>query len=366
MNPAIPSTYAFIEKVVAEVAALHKEAGVPLRNMHMGGDEVPGGVWEKSPIAQAYMKDQGLTSVDDLWFVFYGRVEQILKPYGFAPSGWEEIGVRKTRLDGKAKNIPNPGFAGRGWRAYVWNNTLGSGAEDLAYRLANGGYKVVLCPVSNLYLDMAYNRSPEEQGLNWGGYVDIDKPFDFIPQDYYKNAKEDPRGDPIDRSLFIGKDRLTDYGRQNVVGIEGCLWSETLREDGRLDYMLFPKLFALAERAWAPDPEWARQADAAKAAAAYREAWSRFVNVLGKRELPRLDQEGVRYRIPKPGLTVEGGQVRCNVQLPGLMLRYTADGREPSPRSTAVAGPIAAKGTIRVAAFDTKGRKGFTAQVENR
>lgn len=366
MNPALPSTYAFVEKVVAEVAALHKEAGVPLRNMHMGGDEVPGGVWERSPVAQAYMKDQGLTSVDELWFVFYGRVEQILKPYAVAPSGWEEIGVRKTQLDGKAKNIPNPGFAGRGWRAYVWNNTLGSGAEDLAYRLANGGYKVVLCPVSNLYLDMAYNRSPEEQGLNWGGYVDIDKPFDFIPYDYYKNEKEDPRGDPIDRSLFIGKDRLTDYGRQNVVGVEGCLWSETLREAGRLEYMLFPKLFALAERAWAPDPEWAREADAAKADVAYRQAWSRFVNVLGKRELPRLDQEGVRYRIPKPGLTVVDGQVRCNIQLPGLTLRYTADGTEPSLKSPPVAGPIPAKGTIRVAAFDGRGRKGFTAEVENR
>jgi hexosaminidase len=366
MNPALPSTYAFIEKVVAEVARLHEEAGVPLRNMHMGGDEVPAGVWEKSPVAQAYLKDQGLGGVDDLWFVFYGRVEEMLKPHGITPSGWEEIGVRKTLLDGRPKNIPNPGFAGRGWRAYVWNNTLGSGAEDLAYRLANGGYKVVLCPVSNLYFDLAYNRSPDEQGLDWGGHVDIDKPFDFVPYDYYKNAREDPRGEPIDRSLFIGKDRLTEYGRQNIVGVEGCLWSETLRAAGRLDYMLVPKLLALAERAWAPDPEWAREADAARADVAYREAWSRFVNVLGKRELPRLDQEGVRYRIPKPGLKAVDGQVLCNIQIPGLTLRYTTDGSEPSLKSPGVAGPILTKGTIKVAAFDTRGRKGFTAQEENR
>jgi hexosaminidase len=163
----------------------------------MGGDEVPAGVWEKSPVARAYLQANGLSSVDDLWFVFYGRVEQILKRHGIPLSGWEEIGLRKTRLDGRSKMIPNPSFAARGWRAYVWNNAVGGGAEDLAYRMANGGYKVVLAPVSNVYLDMAYNKNPEETGLFWGGFVDVDKPFDFIPFDYYRNTKEDARGNPL-------------------------------------------------------------------------------------------------------------------------------------------------------------------------
>src|SRR2546425_12622253 len=86
------------------------------------------------------MQAHGLTSVDDLWFAFYGRVEQILKAQGLLPSGWEEIAVRKTQREGRQTNIPNPDFAARGWRAYVWNNVPGRGAEDLAYRLANGGY----------------------------------------------------------------------------------------------------------------------------------------------------------------------------------------------------------------------------------
>ena len=363
MNPAQESTYAFIEKVVGALVAAHKAAGVPLRNLHMGGDEVPAGVWEKSPVAQAYLKANGLSSVDDLWFVFYGRVEQILERHGIALSGWEEIGVRKTRLDGKPKPIPNPDFAGRGWRTYVWNNVPGWGAEDLAYRLANGGYQVVLSPVSNLYLDMAYNKNPEEPGLFWGGFVDVDKPFDFIPFDYYRNAKEDARGNPLPAGIFAGKDRLTDYGRGNIVGLEACLWSEALRVDGRLDYMLMPKLLGFAERAWAPDPDWARESDAARAAALYRDAWSRFVNTLGKRELPRLDQEGwdLDYRIPTPGLKVVDGAVLCNLQLPGFTLRYTVDGTEPTAKSPAVQGPIAATGTIRVAAFDGRGRKGATA-----
>ncbi len=360
MNPALESTYRFIERVIGDVVAMHREAGVPLRHIHMGGDEVPNGVWAGSPAVQAYLKAHDLTSVDDLWFVFYGRVEQILKAQGLVPSGWEEIAVRKTSRDGRRTNIPNPDFAARGWRAYVWNNVPGGGAEDLAYRLANGGYDVVLSPVSNLYFDLAWNENPEETGLDWGGYVDLRKPFQFIPLDYYRNV-------PVDPSVFVGKDRLTDYGRAHVVGIQGNLWSETLGAEGRLEYMLLPKLFALAERAWAPDPDWARERDAAKAESLYREAWSRFVNVLGQRELPRLDREvpGLNYRIPTPGLKVEAGMVRCSLELPGggFTLRYTTDGSEPTVQSPEVRGPIPFRGTVNVAAFNTTGRKGHTARV---
>ena len=368
MNPALDSTYAFIERVVNDLAAMHQAAGVPLKNLHMGGDEVPAGVWEKSPVALAYLRANGLSSVDDLWFVFYGRVEQILKRHGIPPSGWEEMGVRKTRVDGVAKLVPNPGFAARGWRTYVWNNVPGWGAEDLAYRLANGGYQVVLAPVTNVYLDMAYTKNPEEPGLFWGGFADIDKPFDFIPFDYYKNAKEDSRGNPLPPGIFVGKDRLSDYGRANIVGLEACLWSETSREDGRYEYMLMPKLLGFAERAWAPDPAWAHETDTARAAVLYRDAWSVFANVVGKRELPRLDAEGLalNYRIPTPGLKLVKGGVAANLQLPGFTLRYTTDGSEPTPQSPAVKGPIAARGTIRVAAFNERGRKGATASVVNR
>jgi len=358
MNPVLESTYRFIERVVGDLAAMHREAGVPLRHIHMGGDEVPAGVWQGSPAVQAYMRAHKLTSVDDLWFLFYGRVEQMLKAQGLVPSGWEEIAVRKTSRDGHRTNIPNPDFATRGWRAYVWNNVPGDGAEDLAYRLANGGYDVVLSPVSNLYFDLAWNQSPDETGLNWGGYVDLRKPFQFIPFDYYRNV-------PVDSSVFIGKDRLTDYGRAHIVGMQANLWSETLGAEGRVEYMLLPRLFALAERAWAPDPDWARERDPARFDALYREAWSRFVNVVGQRELPRLDREvpGLNYRIPTPGLKAVDGTVYSSLELPGFTLRYTTDGSEPTVRSSAVHGPIPLRGTVRVAAFNTAGRKGHTARL---
>ena len=355
MNPALESTYGFIERVVGDLAAMHREAGAPLRHIHMGGDEVPAGVWVGSPAVQTYMQTHGLKSVDDLWFAFYGRIEQILKAQGLVPSGWEEIAVRKTRRDGRPATIVNPGFAERGWRAYVWNNVPRWGAEDLAYRLANGGYDVVLSPVTNYYFDLAWNPNPDEMGLDWGGFIDLRKPFQFIPFDYYRNAGAD--------SVFVGKDRLTDYGRAHIVGIQGNLWSETLGGDGRLDYMMVPKLFGLAERAWAPQPDWARERDPVRSASLYREAWSRFVNVVGRRELPRLDREvpGLGYRIPTPGLKVENGMVRCSLELPGFTVRYTTDGSEPTVRSPEVRGPIPLRGTVRVAAFNTTGRKGHTA-----
>ncbi len=365
INPALESTYRFIERVVGDLAAMHREAGAPLRHIHMGGDEVPAGVWVGSPAVQAYMQAHGITRVDDLWFAFYGRVEQILKAQGLLPSGWEEIAVRKTVREGRPTNIPNPDFAARGWRAYVWNNVPGWGAEDLAYRLANGGYDVVLSPVTNFYFDLAWNQSPDEIGLDWGGYIDLRKPFDFIPFDYYRNTRVDRQGNPLDPAVFAGKDRLTDYGRAHIVGIQADLWSETLGGEGRVEYMLVPRLFALAERAWAADPDWARERDPGKSDSLYREAWSRFVSIVGQRELPRLDREvpGLNYRIPTPGLKAQGGMVYTSVELPGFTLRYTTDGSEPTMRSAVVRGPIPLRSTVRVAAFNSAGRKGHTARL---
>ena len=365
MNPALESTYAFVERVIDDLVALHRDAGVPLTNLHLGGDEVPRGVWERSPAAAAYVKEHGLSSVDDLWYAFYGRVSEIVKKHGIVASGWEDIGLRKTRLDGRVHMIPNPDFAARGWTGYVWNNAIGGGAEDLAYRMANAGYKVVLCPVSNNYLDMAWNKNPEETGLDWGGYVDLRKPYEFIPFDYYRSTRVDFRGNPVDPSLFVGKDRLTDYGRSNVVGLQGALWAETLGGPGRVDYKLAPNLLSLAERAWAPEPEWVREKDKAKSDALFREAYSAFANVVGKRELPRLDREATawNYRIPKPGLKVEGATVLTSLEIPGFVLRYTTDGTEPTARSLEVKGPLPASPQLRVAAFDTNGRKGATAKL---
>ena len=232
------------------------------------------------------------------------------------------------------------------------------GAEDFAYRLANAGYDIVLAPVTKMYMDMAYNANPEEPGVNWGDYVELDTVYDFIPLDYLKNAAK-----PLP-----GKDALTDYGKRRVRGLEATLFTETVLTPDRIDYLVMPRLLAMAERSWAPDPSWATENDRDKAAVLHRAAWSGFVNTLSQRVLPRLDLEktGVNYRIAPPGLLIEGGRVLVNHVLPGIAMRYTTDGTTPDGNSKPVTGPIAEKGVIQVAAFDRNGRAGLVARVENR
>src|SRR5690606_26895568 len=72
INVALPSTYTFLEKVVDELIAMHKEAGAPLQTIHFGGDEVPKGVWAKSPAVHQLMATApGMAHVDDLWYYFF-------------------------------------------------------------------------------------------------------------------------------------------------------------------------------------------------------------------------------------------------------------------------------------------------------
>ena len=88
---------------------------------------------------------------------------------------------------------------------------------------------------------------------------------------------------------------------------------------------------------------------------------------MGKRELPRLEYYagGFNFRIPTPGLIANNGSVVANIQLPGLQLRYTTDGKEPTMKSSLYNGPILAKGTITVKAFDARGRSGKAARIIN-
>ncbi len=369
INVAIPSTYRFLETVTDELLTMYKEANSPITTIHFGGDEVPSGVWEKSPAVLELMKqNSSIKTVDDLWYYYYGKVNDMVKKKGLYLYGWEEIGMRKTQLDNKPVSIPNPNFVNENFHLDVWNNVLGWGAEDLAYQLANAGYKVVLSCVSHQYFDMAYYKAFDEPGYYWGAFVDVDKPFSFIPYDYFKNSKEDKFGSPIDKSIFIGKEKLTDYGKTNILGVKGLLWSETITSPERLEYMILPKMLGLAERAWASDPDWSLEQDLKKSDVLYQEAWSHFTNIIGKRELPRLDHYagGFNYRIPAVGAFIEDGKVIANIQLPGLSIRYTTDGKEPTLKSKVYSSPVTNKGKIKFKAFNTKGRGGSTIQIENK
>jgi len=367
INPALPSAYRFIESVINDIVGIYHEAGVPLGSIHFGGDEVPEHVWEKSPAYLSFKASHPeIQNTGDMWYYFYGRINEMVKAKGLHLCGWEEMGLRKTMLDGNSMYLPNPDFANEHFQVNVWNNTIGGGNEDLAYKLANAGYKVVLTPVSNFYFDMAHYKSFEEPGYYWGAFTDIDKPFSFIPYDYFKNSTVDRNGLPLDRNIFIGKQRLTDYGKSHITGLQCALWGENIKSNERLEYMLLPRILGFAERAWSQDPEWATTHDSTKANELYNAAWSNFLNVVGKRQLPMLDYYlgGFGYRIPKPGLSNNNGSYSANLQFPGMLIRYTSDGHDPDAKSTLYKEPVPGTGkNIKFRAFDSKGRGGQIAET---
>ncbi|HVW12416.1 MAG TPA: family 20 glycosylhydrolase [Mucilaginibacter sp.] len=360
IDVSLPSTYNFIATVIDGIQAIYKQAGVPLTTIHFGGDEVPRGVWKKSPAYFALKSTHPeIQSTTDLWYYYYGKVNDLMKARGLKMAGWEEMPLLRTRVDGRPVYLPNPNFSYEHWQAEVWNNTLGDGNEDLAYKLANGGYHVVLSPVTNFYLDMAHYKSFDEPGYYWGAFADIDKLFSFIPFDYFKNSKVDRNGLPIDQKIFVGKQRLTDYGKNNIIGLQCALWGENIKSDERLEYMMLPRMLGFAERAWAQDPAWATEPNAAKSDSLYQVAWVNFLNVLGKRELRRLDyfNGGYSYRIPKPGVIWQDGKYLANDQFPGMAIRYTTNGKDPDAKSPLYKDDVTNQNPgIKFRAFDNKGR----------
>lgn len=360
MNVALPSTYAFLEKVTDELIKMYQEAEAPLQTIHFGGDEVPAGVWEKSPAALELVANSDVPNIDELWHYYFSRINDLLESRGLYLSGWEEIGMKKALVNGRKRMVVEPRFANENFHVDVWNN-LGANT-DLAYRLANAGYQVVLTNVTNFYFDLAYNTSFYEPGQYWGGYVGLEKPFRFIPHDYYRSLFDDNTGKLVDISKFAGLERLTAAGRKNIVGLQAPLWAEKITSPERMEYLFLPKFFGLAERAWAAAPAWAEGASGTTDDAAYRRDWSVFLNVLAKRELPRIDHYagGFRYRIPTTGIEEREGQLHANVQFPGFVIRYTTDGSEPTASSAVYEAPVAEAETVAFRVFNAEGQGGRT------
>jgi hexosaminidase len=367
IDVCLPSTYTFLAHVIDDIVAMYEEAGVPLTTIHTGGDEVPHGVWEGSPACAALLQeDDTLEGPEDLAGYFLSRISALIGERGLVTAGWEEIALVEETVDGQTTKHPNPAFVGRNFRPYVWNNVWGWGGEANAYNLANAGYDVVLSNATNLYFDLSYNKDPEEPGYYWAGFVDTRTVYEFVPLDLYKSAWENVLGEPLDaEALYADFPRLTEEGRQHVLGIQGQLWSENAKSQDLMEYLAFPKLLALSERAWAAQPAWAEIDAAARRRAGIDTAWNAFANALGRRELQRLDhlQGGVNYRLPPPGAVIEDGMLKANTAFPGLMIRYTTDGSDPSASSPEYTGPVQASGTIKLRTFDTRGRGSRTATV---
>lgn len=180
-----PYAIEFIDHVITEIVKMHQEANHPLTIFNIGGDEVPKG---------ALTKEEHQAFID--------QVLAILQRYNLQPMGWEEI-THFCQPESKAI-------------CYSW---LNSNTKPL--EMAEAGYPVVLANANHLYFDFAYCNHHEEKGLNWGGYTDEYRSFDWEP-----------------------------LMHPNVIGMNAQLWAEVLRSFSQVEWQIFPKVYGLAERAW--------------------------------------------------------------------------------------------------------------------
>jgi hexosaminidase len=364
------SAFTFYEKVIDELLQMYSDADVPIKTFHTGGDEVPRGSWTKSPICEKFIAENPeLHSIHDLPNYFYTRIDKMFKDKGLQTAGWEEIGQVEVLENGEETARPNPVFANEGFRVYAWNSVAGWGGEDMAYQLANAGYEVVVCNSSNIYFDLAYNMDPDEPGHQWSGYVDLKTAWRTVPLNHFISNEKDMYGREIDTdALALGKVKLTEKGKRNIKGIQGQLWTETVKGQDMMEYYLLPKMLGLVERAWAQDPKWTSIKTLEERKIEMEQDWNVFANAIGQRELPRLDYlfGGFNTRIPKPGAKVENGLLHTNVELPGILIRYTKNGTEPDENSPILTAELPIEGKMKLKAFTISGRSGKSVTVHNK
>ena len=320
VNVCMDSSYAFIDKVVYELQQMYRAAGLKLTTYHMGGDEVGNGSWTASPQCQAlFAKGQaGVAGVADLKPYFVSKVADLLHKRQLALGGWE---------DGLMYDPVNPfnrdQFANKQVYANVWDNIWEWGVADRAHRLANAGYQVVLSHGTHLYLDHPNEAHPEERGYYWATrYIDPKRIFGYMPDHVYANADKTRSGAEItDLEQLVGRALPALEKPENILGLQGQIWSETIRTAEQLEQMLFPRLVPIAERAWYRAPWEGDKADTA----ARDQAWQLFARVLAEKELPKMSAAGVHYYLPVVGAQISNGQLEANVSLPGLAIEYSLD-----------------------------------------
>lgn len=195
-------TFTFIENVLAEVAPLF-----PGKYIHIGGDEVVKSNWMACAACQSRIKNEGLKNEHALQSYFIGRVEKIVNAQGKSLIGWSEI-----REGGLA-----PSAALMDW--------IGGGAESAA-----SGHEVVMTPTKYCYFDhyQSTNRAAEPKAI--GGFLPLKKVYEF---------------DPVPTNLPA-------EFHARILGGQANLWAEYIPNLPQVEYMMFPRLGALAEATWSP------------------------------------------------------------------------------------------------------------------
>jgi len=198
-------TFNFLQDVLTEVMELF-----PSKYIHIGGDECPKKRWEKCPKCQQRIKDEGLKNELELQSYFIRRIEKFVSSKGRNIIGWDEI------LEGGLA----PGATVMSWRG-----------EEGGIEAAKSGHDVVMTPGKYTYFCYYQCEDRESQPLALGGYVPLEMVYGYNP-----TPKE-----------------LSTEEQKHILGLQGCLWSEIIPTPEILEYMAYPRTFAIAETGWTPE-----------------------------------------------------------------------------------------------------------------
>ena len=382
LNPCLPGTYNFVETIISDVQAMYSSAGLTLNTWHMGGDEARnvftgGGFqdvnatdkvsfrgeitrsdwdfpWESSPACEAFISNTpGVSSRDDLQPYFVKQVAQRVADAGIPTFyAYQDI-YDDISADELATQNAGVGYWERIATTSGYNNING---------FSNRGFETVVAVPDFLYFDFPQEVDPEERGYYWATrYTDTRKVFGFAPENLPQNAETSVNREGNSWSA------TGDSANQGFVGMQGQLWSETVRTPEQFDYMVYPRLLALAERAWARG-SWERdyvpgQNYSGLTSLVDKDAlnadYASFAAALGNKELRKLDTAGVLYRISVPGASTDGGQLTMNSDLPGLPLEYSTDGNTFLPYAPGTS----ANGVVAVRALSADGNRAGRADT---
>ncbi len=196
-------TFEFLENVLLEVMDIF-----PSKYIHIGGDEATKTNWKKCPYCKKRIKNEGLKNEEELQSYFVKRMEKFINAHGKKLVGWDEI------LEGGLA----PDATVMSWRG------VKGGLEA-----AEQGHDVVMTPGTHCYFDH-YQGPQNEEPLAIGGYTPLSKVYQF---------------DPI-------VDSMTPEEAKHVLGGQANLWSEYIPTTKHSEYMIYPRIAALAETVWSP------------------------------------------------------------------------------------------------------------------
>jgi len=363
INVCMESAYAFVTEVMTQVKKIHSDAGQPLTRYHIGADETAG-AWVDSPVCKEFVKNNnyGVTDINQVGAYFIERVANILSELDIETAGWSD-GLEHTRKE----NMPAIVQA-NAWDVLFW------GGHSKVHQLANRDWQIVISTPDVMYFDFPYEADPKEHGYYWASrHTNTEKIFQFMPDNLPVHAefwldRQDntyssddtvqltDKGEVSSRPLAVGK---------KFLGLQGQLWSENTRSDEMVEHKVFPRLLALAERAWYL-PTWAvpynyqgfkysRDTKVfSKQAEKERDSqWQMFANALGKKEFAKLEINGIDYRLATVGAIIKNGKLHANIAFPGLTIEYQVVDKHWQVYQ----GPIAVKGNVKLRSRSLNGQR---------